>query len=116
MISLFNVVWLIGFLYLSLQLRGKLARLRQTAIAMMGTNLLIGLLMMPFLYHVIAAEIAGESALVAFQFLLLLLIWDIMVFAHIIRHSLDIRLAYGFVISVGYLVLSWTIIEMIFAA
>jgi len=116
MISLFSVVWLIAFLYISLQLRGKLTRLRQTTIAMMGTNVILSLLIMPFLYHVVASELAGESALVALQFFLLLLVWDITVFAHIIRHSLDIRFAYGFAISIGYLVLSWAVIEMIFTA
>ena len=114
-ISLFNVVWLTVFLYFSLQLRGKLPRFKQSLIAMMGTNVILGLLIMPFMYHLVAAEAAGDSAPIAFQFFLLLLIWDITVFAHIIRHSLDIRLGYGFVISLGYLILSWWVIEMIFA-
>ncbi|MCK4742322.1 MAG: hypothetical protein KAT25_00730 [Sulfuriflexus sp.] len=116
MISLFNVVWLTAFLYFSLQLRGKLPRFKQSIIAMMGTNVILGLLIMPFMYHLVAAEAAGESAPFAFQLFLLLLVWDITVFAHIIRHSLDIRLGYGFVISLGYLILSWWVIEMIFAA
>ena len=116
MISLFNIVWLTAFLYFSLQLRGKLERFRQSLIAMLGTNVILGLLIMPFMYHLVAAEAAGESAPVAFQFFLLLLIWDITVFAHIIRHSLDIRLGYGFAISLGYLILSWTVVEMIFSA
>lgn len=116
MISLFNVVWLTAFLYFSLQWRGKLTRFRQTVIAMMGTNVILGLLMMPFLYNLVAAEINNESAPVAFQFFLLLVVWDITVFAHIIRHSLDIRFAYGFIISFGYLILSWTVVEMVFAA
>jgi len=115
MISLFNVVWLTAFLYLSLQLRGKLTRLRQSLIAMLGTNVILGVLIMPFMYNLVAADLNGESAPVAFQFFLLLLLWDITVFAHIIRHSLDVRLGYGFVISIGYLILSWTVVDMIFA-
>jgi len=115
MISLFNVVWLTAFLYVSLQLRGKLARFRQALIAMMGTNVILGLLIMPFMYNLVAAEINNESVPVAFQFFLLLLVWDLTVFAHIIRHSLDIRLAYGFIISIGYLILSWTVVEMVFS-
>ena len=115
MISLFNAIWLIAFLYFILQLRGKQPRFKQTLIAMMGTNVILGVLIMPFMYHLVAAEAAGESAPLAFQFFLLLLVWDLTVFAHIIRHSLDIRLGYGFVISFGYLILSWWVIEMIFA-
>jgi len=116
MISLFNVAWLTAFLYFSLQLRGKLARFRQVLIAMMGTNVILGVLIMPFAYNLVAAELNNESAPVAFQFFLLLLVWDITVFAHIIRHSLDIRFAYGFMISIGYLILSWTLVEMVFSA
>ena len=116
MISLFNVVVLAGFVFAGLRWRDKLARFRQTLIAMMGTNVIIGLLMLPFVFSLVAAQLEGESAPVALQFFLLFLVWDITVFAHIIRHSLDVRLGYGFVISLGYVVLSWTLVEMVFAA
>jgi len=113
-ISLFNIVFLTVFLYLGLKLRDKLPRFRQSLIAMMGTNIIIGLVMMPFLFALVSAKLDGESSPIALQFFLLLLIWDITVFAHIIRHSFDIRFAYGFLVSVLYLVLSWMLADMIF--
>ena len=114
-IALFNVVFLSAFLYLGLKLRNKLARFRQSLTAMMGSNIIIGLVMMPFMFTLVSAKLDGESSPVALQMFLLLLVWDITVFAHIIRHSFDIRLGYGFVVSLGYLILSWMLIDMIFA-
>jgi len=115
-ISLFNVVLLTTFLYIGLKLRDKLPRFRQSLTAMMGTNIIIGLVMMPFMFALVSAKFDGESSPVALQMFLLILVWDITVFAHIIRHSFDIRFAYGFLVSIGYLVLSWMLIDMIFAA
>lgn len=115
MIALFNVVWLTAFVYIGLQLSGKLARFRQSLIALMGTNVILGLLIMPFMYSLVAADLNSEPAPITFQIFLLLLIWDITVFAHIVRDSLNIRFGYGFMISFAYLFLSWMVIEMIFA-
>ena len=113
-ISLFNVVLLTGFLYFGLKLRNKLPRFRQSLAAMMGTNIIIGLVMMPFMFALVSAKLDGESSPIALQVFLLLLVWDITVFAHIIRHSFDIRLRYGFLVSLGYLILSWMLIDVIF--
>ena len=115
-ISLFNVVFVSVFLYVSLKLRNRLARFRQSLTALMGTSIIIGMVMMPFIYALVAARVEGSAAPVALQFFLLLLVWDITVFAHIMRHSLDIRFAYGFLLSLAYLVLSWMLIDIIFAA
>jgi len=113
-ISLFNVVLLTVFLYAGLRLRDKLPRFRQSLAAMMGTNIIIGLVMMPFMFALVSAKLDGEASPIALQVFLLLLVWDITVFAHIIRHSFDIRLGYGFLVSLGYLILSWMLIDIIF--
>lgn len=113
-IALFNVVFLTAFLYVGLKLRNQLPRFRQSLIAMMGTNIIIGLVMMPFMFTLVGAKLDGESSPVALQMFLLLLVWDISVFAHIIRHSFGIRFGYGFVVSLGYLILSWMLVDMVF--
>ncbi len=115
-ISLFSVVFLTVFLYIGLKLLNKLARFRQSLIAMMGSNIIIDAVMMPFVYMLVAAKAAGDSSPIALQMLLLSLLWSVTVFAHIIRHSFDIRFGYGFLVSLGYLILSFLLVDMIFVA
>ena len=114
-ISLFGVVILTAFLYIGLKLRNKLSRFRQTVIAAMGTSIILDLILMPFVYTLYAAQLDGESSPIALQMLLLILLWGVTVFAHIIRHSFEIRFGYGFIVSLGYLVLSWTLADLVFA-
>ncbi len=115
-ISLLDVVFLTAFLYVGLKLRDRLSRFRQSLTALMGTSIIIGLIMMPFMFALVAAKLDDEPAPMALQMFLLLLVWDVAVFAHIIRHSFDIRFAYGFMVSLGYLILSWMLVDMVFVA
>jgi len=113
-ISLFGAVFLTAFLYIGLKLRNKLARFRQTVIAAMGTGIILDFVMMPFEYTRLAAQLDGESSPIAFQMVLLTLFWSITVFAHIIRHSFEIRFGYGFIVSVGYVVLFLMLANLVF--
>jgi len=115
MIASFSIATLTGFIYFTLRFSNKLSRFRQTLIALLGTDVILGLLMLPFKYHLTGAELEGKTIpAIALQFILLLLVWQISVFAHIVRHSLEVRFGYGFVISFAYVVFSWTLFGVIF--
>ena len=111
---LFDFILVVILLYAALQWRGLQARFRQSLTAIMGTGIILVMIAMPFVYRLMAAEASGETSLIALQFYLLILVWNITVIAHIIRHTFSIHLAYGFLVSIGYLVLLWTLSDYFF--
>jgi hypothetical protein len=105
----------LGALYLLLSLRGKSNRFIQAALALLCCALLFTLLSLPI------AVLAGDRPLVPEQMTPLqlilglvslpLLVWKLMVDAHILRHSLDVPFLAGIVLA-----LLWLIAELSLAA
>lgn len=113
---LLDILLTVGLLFAALRWQGKLTRFRQSLTALMGTNALLALFAMPFAYRMIAANNSGENAFVALQFFLLILVWNITVTAHIVRHTFAIHLGYGFLVSIGYLMLYWGLGDLVFGS
>jgi hypothetical protein len=98
----------LGALYLLLNLRGKQSRFMQTALAMLSCALLFTLLSVPIVLLVgerppLPEQISPLQALLGL-ISLPLLVWKIMVDAHILRHSLDVPFLAGVVIAVLWLI------------
>lgn len=98
----------LGALYLLLNLRHKRSRFVQTALAMLACALLFTLISLPIVLLVgerppLPEQISPLQALLGLVSLPLL-IWKIMVDAHILRHSLDVPLLAGVVIAVLWLI------------
>lgn len=92
-------------LYAGLQWRGLTARFTQMFIALMGTGIILGVLMMPVVYQLVAASVSKEPALMTALVWAGLLFWSITVFAHILRHGFNIHFAYAFALAIGYILL-----------
>jgi hypothetical protein len=113
--GIISLVFNLGALYLLLSLRGKSNRFVQAAMALLCCALLFTLLSLPI------AMLAGDRPLVPDQMsplqLLLglvslpLLIWKLMVDAHILRHSLDLPFLAGMALAV-----LWLIVELSLAS
>ncbi len=89
------------FTWLALTLRGGTNRFLQTASALFGTNLVLLVPVAPLLF------MAGSNGDGALQTLLLALwIWSIAIKAHIFRHALDLPIAGGVLVAIGYTILS----------
>lgn len=102
---------LYGFVWVGLKAAGKLNRLRQTLIAMLGTDALISSLSIPL------AMIFLDDPQAAFvhMLLLLLMLWHMVVVAHIFRHSLSQSLTIGFALSFVYTLFTLQVLVMLFA-
>ena len=107
--SLFESVLMLTVLYAALQARNRPARFTQAATALMGSGLLLGL----FAWPLVAWSNRSESA-EAGLLLLILLIWSIVVLAHILRHTFEISKNLGLGAALFYTLLSWNLTFMLF--
>ena len=110
-----DIILLSILLYTGLQWRGLTPRFVQIFIALMGTGIVFGMLMMPVVYQLVASDAANESALFTALLWWCIVFWNITVFAHILRHGFNIKLGYAFVVAVGYILLFWQISDWVFA-
>ncbi len=103
--AMVDTVFLLAFTLLLLLLRRMPGRWIQTATALAGTGIVFGLLLMPGI--VILSE-SGPVTLIQqilSILLYLVLIWYVVVLAHIFRHALSSSFALGIFISMIYLLL-----------
>jgi len=113
--TLFDTGLQVLFFALLLQVKSLLPRLNQTLQAWLGAGVFINLLSMPLnLADRFTHGTAGETFL--FVLVVLLSSWGILVMAHVLRHSLEIGLAFGFVISVVYFFGSAMVMQSLFPA
>lgn len=110
---LLDILLLVILLYAGLQWRGLGARFVQVLMAFMGTGIVLGMLMMPVVYQLAAANAVNETAPVAALVWWGIVFWNITIFAHILRHGFNIHLAYGFVLAVAYILLFWQLSDWI---
>lgn len=105
-LALLELVLLAVFVTLLLYLLDKAARIRQTLAAMAGAGSLLGLLAFPLV--VLQGPVPeGGSVPVALSLVwLVLLFWNLVVSAHIMRHALSTSFAIGLAVSVLYVLVS----------
>jgi hypothetical protein len=108
-IALLELAMLTVFVVLLLYLLGKPARIRQTLSALTGAGTLLGL---PALLLVIAAPEQEASPLSMAW--LMLLVWNLLVTAHIMRHALSSSLAIGLAVALLYILVSTQVIVTAF--
>jgi len=85
-----------------LRLRGVPQRFRQTATALTGTGFLFSLVALPlFCLHGVSA---GPLLLAVIGLLVLsLVVWNVAVMAHILRHALSASFPMGVLLAMGYI-------------
>lgn len=114
MISLMDVAVTLILLSLFLKLMNLSSRLLQTATAIFGTGTIFNLLSLPVMVLMNSgAENPGYQLLGAL-FYFALLIWGLVVMAHILRHSFKLPLTGGLLIAIGYFLLINTLIQTLF--
>src|SRR5512143_3082582 len=113
--SLLDTVLLLAFGYTVLTLRGLGARFIQTATALTGSLAVLGIVSFPLTAWLYQAEIANADSGLPSGLLFAVLLWNVMVIAHIFRHALNASLGMALAISIAYLVVSLTILNALFA-
>lgn len=100
-----------GFLWTTLSLMGKRARLLQTAIAVFASDALISTVAIPLLILMTHTAEAKPAYLV----LLGLMIWHWAILGHILRHAVSVRWIQGIGLALVYMILSYRIMSVIFS-
>jgi hypothetical protein len=108
--TLFGLGLMMGTLYVALRIKGWLPRFFQAATALMLSNFLLELLLLP-LFNWNQLIPSSEAKFLV----LLVVIWSIVVFGHIIHHTFEISLGIGIAAALLYIVFSWSLIDHFFA-
>jgi len=90
-----------------LQLRGHAKRMLQAATAMMGASIVLFLPVLALRYWFYIIEASGTRSNLAGYAWVLLFVWELFIFAHILRHALNTRLLIGFFVSIAYVFLEF---------
>ena len=107
--SLFDTGLMLTALYFGLKTQNHLPRFNQAASALMGSELLLGLLALPLISWSRRPD-ATEAGLL----LLVLIIWSLVVMGHILRHTFEIGLGFGVGLAFGYTLLAWNLTMILF--
>ena len=107
---------LVIFVWSLLYLQRKTARVNQTLSALAGSGSLMGLIALPLLLAIGPDTVAEPVPPLLLSVWLLLLLWNLFVMAHIIRHALSSSFAIGFGISLLYALLNMQVIGTLFSS
>lgn len=99
-----------------LSFRRHTERFLQTASALAGTGVVLGILLLPLRYSIYRAELLHQDApVLASLSYLVVLVWLFVVFGNILRHALDLRhLLFGVGIAFGFLLFASAVIQTLF--
>jgi hypothetical protein len=100
--------------YLGLQMRGFSARAVQTITALTGTGALFEFVGWPMVIFLQQLEEGQSSSLSLVLFALI--IWNIMVIGHILRHALNVPMWVGTSIALIYIYITLRVINVLYAA
>jgi hypothetical protein len=105
---------LAAFVVLLLYLQSKTERINQAMSALAGSGCLMGLFALPLVLLVDPAQPAEQVPALLAGVWLLLLIWNLFVMAHIIRHALSSSFAIGLGAAVLYALVSMQVVATLF--
>ncbi len=95
---------LVLYVFSQLVLRNNKQRLHQTFNAFLGTGVIIGLLHSIFSYLLIENNTPQTISGAAVFLFLLIFLWLVVTYGHIVRHAADTSLSVGISISLGYII------------
>jgi len=85
-----------------LKLRGLGVRITQTLTALAGTSVILSLFSIPMLIWLQAARADHGDAGIPSLLMLVLVMWNLLIVAHIFRHALSTLFAAGLLLAIGY--------------
>lgn len=113
-LAVVDTVMLAGFVVMLLYLQSKTERINQALSALAGSGCLMGLFALPLVLLVDPDQPADQVPALLGGFWLLLLLWNLFVMAHIMRHALSISFAIGLAAVVLYALVSMQIVATLF--
>ena len=112
-VALLDTGIMLLFTYVCLWICGFINRWSQTLTAVAGVGCTIGIIALPFM--IVTHQITDNDAIKSFigMIMLLLLIWNLMVNAHIFRHAFSVHYVGGIAISIMYFLLMNSLVLVI---
>jgi hypothetical protein len=110
---LLDAAVLFAFSYFCLSLLKYRARFVQMVSALAGIGIVYHLLAWPLFVQIHNVQPQEQGAKIAALLMLLLVSWQVLVFAHVFRHSMQMSMMRALALSFGYLFLSMAAAEVI---
>lgn len=111
--SFTELVLMIVVTSLLLQFRGLQMRFTQTITAMAATGSLLGFVGMPVMYFFHQTQDQGQVSGLAMLLLIAIVLWSLMVTAHIFRMALELKPANAVMLTIAYTILSLIIVGLV---
>lgn len=115
-VALVDLGLLLALVFSLLYLLNKAARIGQTLSALAGSGSLLGLVALPLVLSVSPGQASDQLPAMLTLLWLLLLLWNLVVMAHIMRHALSTSLAIGMAVAVLYALVTMQVILALFPA
>ena len=103
-----------AFSYTCLALLKYRARFVQTVSALAGIGIVYHLLAWPLFIQIQDVQASEQGAAIFGLLMLSLISWQVLVFAHVFRHAMQMSMGRALALSFGYLFLSMAVAEIIF--
>jgi hypothetical protein len=114
LVSLVDVGFLLLVTFLILKQHQKLDRWHQTMTALFGTGVILGMFIFPLVFGGVQNHYeAWVQQIIVFLFLIMV-IWNVAVLAHIVRHAISTSMGIGIMIAILYIWMSSLLITMLF--
>ena len=108
-----DIAVLLSFSYFCLSLLKYKARFVQMVSALAGIGIVYHLLAWPLFVRIHNMQPQDQGATIAALLMLLLVSWQVLVFAHVFRHAMQMSMMRALALSFGYLFLSMAAAEVI---
>ncbi len=107
-----ELIWLLLFVNILLSLRGFKARFNQTVTALAGTGALVSIIALPLV--LLASDINPENMTAVqsgiMMLIMVVLLWILMITAHIFRHSAEVKAGAAVALTVVYTILTMVVV------
>lgn len=113
-VVLLDTLLILGLVRWQLRLRKLHNRELQTYTAVLGAGAILGLVSWPVVAWFAPALMAAEAEVWVMLIYMLLMTWNLMLLAHIMRHALSATLGVGLVFAMGYMFLSVLLRSLLF--
>lgn len=110
--AMLGTVLLYGVVQGLLLVHRKPQRVMQTATALAGSEVFLGLLALPptFWFYAVASDSARA---VPSLLSLMIIVWSVVVTVHILRHALEVSQGIALLFALGYTILAYTVVGLV---
>ncbi len=114
MVSFVDVGFLLLVTFLILKQHKHLERWHQTMTALFGTGVVLGIFIFPLVFGGIQNQYEAWLQQIIVLLFLIMVIWNVAVLAHIVRHAISTSIGIAIMIAILYIWMSSLLITMLF--